>query len=281
MIPSGITSIEEYAFYGCKNLTRLSLSDSLISIGINAFGRCSALNSVLFPEGLVTIESNAFEGCNLDSVAIPARVNYIGKQAFSQNDGLLSIMVSHDNEFYDSRGGCNAIIEKNSNKLVAGTFTSIIPESVTTIGKYAFYFCQKLESIEILSGISSIEEYAFYGCKSLSYINSMIMDVGSLEIHFDSSSNKFTPFRDIPSNCTWRVPSGTSSKYKAQPWWVSTWKIIDPADLNKDGRIDIADAVSILNLMAESTYSEEADINNDNKVDIADFVTILNIMAVQ
>lgn len=50
-------------------------------------------------------------------------------------------------------------------------------------------------------------------------------------------------------------------------------------DLNGDGTVDIADAVSILNLMAESTYVKVADLNNDDKVDIADFVSILNIMA--
>lgn len=50
-------------------------------------------------------------------------------------------------------------------------------------------------------------------------------------------------------------------------------------DINGDTKIDIADAVSILNVMAESAYVPEADINHDDKVDIADFVTVLNIMA--
>ena len=50
-------------------------------------------------------------------------------------------------------------------------------------------------------------------------------------------------------------------------------------DINGDTKIDIADAVSVLNVMAESAYVPEADINHDDKVDIADFVTVLNIMA--
>lgn len=50
-------------------------------------------------------------------------------------------------------------------------------------------------------------------------------------------------------------------------------------DLNGDGKVDIADAVSILNLMAAGTYMKAADLNNDEKVDIADFVSTLNIMA--
>ena len=52
-------------------------------------------------------------------------------------------------------------------------------------------------------------------------------------------------------------------------------------DLNDDGKIDIADAVSVLNLMAEGTYNKTADLNGDGKVDIADFVSVLNIMAEQ
>lgn len=52
-------------------------------------------------------------------------------------------------------------------------------------------------------------------------------------------------------------------------------------DLNGDGKVDIADAVSVLDLMAEGTYSKDADLNGDGKVDIADFVSILDIMAEQ
>ena len=52
-------------------------------------------------------------------------------------------------------------------------------------------------------------------------------------------------------------------------------------DLNGDGKVDIADAVTVLNIMAAGTYVKEADVNNDQKIDIADFVTILNIMAAQ
>ena len=52
-------------------------------------------------------------------------------------------------------------------------------------------------------------------------------------------------------------------------------------DLNGDGKVDIADAVTVLNIMAAGEYNEAADINGDQKVDIADFVSILNIMAAQ
>ena len=50
-------------------------------------------------------------------------------------------------------------------------------------------------------------------------------------------------------------------------------------DLNGDGKVDIADAVTILNFMADGSNDPKADLNGDGKVDIADFVTVLNIMA--
>ena len=52
-------------------------------------------------------------------------------------------------------------------------------------------------------------------------------------------------------------------------------------DLNQDGKVDIADAVTVLNIMAAGTNDTSADLNQDGKVDIADFVTVLNIMAEQ
>jgi hypothetical protein len=52
-------------------------------------------------------------------------------------------------------------------------------------------------------------------------------------------------------------------------------------DLNKDGKVDIADAVTVLNIMAQGQFVADADLNGDGKIDIADFVTVLNIMAAQ
>ena len=60
-------------------------------------------------------------------------------------------------------------------------------------------------------------------------------------------------------------------------------KVLNPdtGDLNGDEKVDIADAVTVLNIMAGGQYNKAADLNGDGKVDIADFVTVLNIMAAQ
>lgn len=75
------------------------------------------------------------------------------------------------NTIYDSRNGCNAIIETGSNKLVIGCSTTIIPESVTSIGSGAFFSCRNLTSINIPESVTSIEALAFRNCSSLTSIS--------------------------------------------------------------------------------------------------------------
>jgi hypothetical protein len=64
-------------------------------------------------------------------------------------------------------------------------------------------------------------------------------------------------------------------------WTIEQGEVGLKGDLNKDGKVDIADAVTVLNIMAAGDYIAEADLNEDGKIDIADFVTVLNIMAAQ
>ena len=84
--------------------------------------------------------------------------------------GLTSIIVKNGNTVYDSRENCNAIIETTTNKLINGCNTTIIPNSVTSIGEYAFCGCRGLTSITIPDSVTSIGEYAFCGCSGLTSI---------------------------------------------------------------------------------------------------------------
>ena len=98
-------------------------------------------------------------------------------------------------------------------------------------------------------------------------------------------TNKYA-FYDLPfATATLHVQEGSIGAYRTTKPWSNFGNIVALAgiigDLNHDGKVDIADAVTVLNIMAESNYSEAADVNEDDKVDIADFVTILNIMAGQ
>ena len=91
-------------------------------------------------------------------------VTSIGYDAFEGCSGLTSIVVQEGNTKYDSRNGCNAIIETSTNTLIAGCRNTVIPESVTSIGKNAFYGCSGLTSVTIPNSVTSIGKSAFSDC---------------------------------------------------------------------------------------------------------------------
>lgn len=191
-IPNSVSSIGEKAFMDCGSLTSVTLPNSLTNIEYGIFARCSSLSSVTIPNSVTTIGGAAFYGCSLNSVTIPNSVTTIGgdsfygcslssisipksvtsieRNAFSHCSNLSSIIVEADNEIYDSRDNCNAIIESETNTLIIGCNNTIIPISVTKIGSSAFNGCSGLTSLEIPNSVTEIEGCAFEGCSGLSYI---------------------------------------------------------------------------------------------------------------
>ena len=141
------------------------------SIGDYAFSDCSGLTSVTIPNSVTSIGDNAFYGCSgLTSVTIPNSVTSIGWFAFRYCSGLTSIVVEDGNTVYDSRNNCNAIIETASNMLLCGCKTTIIPNSVTSIGHGAFEGCSGLTSVTIPNSVTSIGNSAFSGCSGLTSV---------------------------------------------------------------------------------------------------------------
>ena len=161
-------NINDGAFSNCTELNRIELPDTLTKIDNYTFYGCTSLTRITIPNSVTSIGNYAFAGCtSLTSITIPSSVTSIGNGAFSDCTGLTSITVEEGNTVYDSRNDCNAIIEKSSNKLIAGCKTTIIPNSVTSIGEDAFGGCTGLTSITIPSSVTSIEWGAFNGCTSL------------------------------------------------------------------------------------------------------------------
>ena len=171
VIPSSVTSIGDYAFDGCYNLTSVTIPEGVTSIGNYAFYDCYNLTSVAIPEGVTSIGNRAFNFSGLTSVIIPSSVTSIGMSAFAQCMDLTSITVASGNTVYDSRDNCNAIIETVSNTLIQGCKNTVIPSSVTSIGDYAFFNLWYLTSVTIPEGVTSIGMSAFEACYNLTSVN--------------------------------------------------------------------------------------------------------------
>ena len=173
-----------------KICDRLIIPDSLLvngenwsvsMINVNAFKGIKDLQYVKLPNTLRTILSGAFEDCeNLDSIYIPASVNRIVDYSFD-NSNLISINVSPQNPYYDSRDNSHAIIDSKTNELLAGSASSTIPASVTKLREKAFSNRKRLKQITIPKNIRSIGRYCFHDCYNLSSI--------TFEDNIDSESN--------------------------------------------------------------------------------------------
>ena len=104
MIEDGVTSIGNYAFYFCENLTSLTLPDSVTSIGDSAFDTCRGLTNITIPEGVTNIGDCAFYDCsNLTSITIPDSVTSIGNGVLEACSSLKTISIS-----------CKSTLKKNN-----------------------------------------------------------------------------------------------------------------------------------------------------------------------
>lgn len=170
VIPVDVLTIGEGAF-SCTGLTSIEIPSSVKSIEDSAFIACSSLTHLEIPYGVESIGMNAFTGCkSLESVELPSSLVSIKPTSFSNCDCLISIKIDSDNPKYDSRDSCNAVIETAKDTLIIGCKNSVIPKSVTSIGKKAFDACLGLTSIHIPSNVKKIEIGAFSQCLCLKTI---------------------------------------------------------------------------------------------------------------
>ena len=213
-IPDSVTSIGGSAFYGCTSLTSVTIPDSVTSIGGSAFYNCKSLTSVTIPGSVTSIGWSAFYGCaSLTSVTIPDSVTSIGNCAFASCTSLTGIWVAEGNSHY-ANDASGVLFNKDKTTLVQcpGAFAAYtIPNSVTSIGEYAFSHCTSLTSVTIPNSVTSIGEHAFSYCTSLTSvtISDSVTSIGEYAF-YDCTS--LTDVYYAGSEAQWKAISISSNR---------------------------------------------------------------------
>lgn len=154
---------------------------------------------------IIGIEYSGFSHIeDLISIEIPKNITTIDGGAIYRCNNLRSIVVAKDNPIYDSRKGCNAIIETATNRLVCGCSATIIPQDVTCIGSRAFSG-SNIENIVLPSNIQTIEDNAFNSCDSLVSVtlSDSLQTIGENAFKWCVKLSKVV----IPTN-VWRIGDG-------------------------------------------------------------------------
>ena len=290
VIPEGTTRIPNYMFMDCSNLTYVEIPNTVKSIESAAFEGCSSIHHLDIPNSVWSIGWDTFVNMtSLESFYVPSSVTYINEGCFSGCSALTSLTVASDNQYYDSRDNCNAIIETATNKLMASSQNTVIPSTVTAIGysafsgnvmtsidvpnnvtsieRYAFGHCPNLTQATLPDSITTIEEATFYQCEMLQSITipALVTSIGDNGFRLCYALNQVVSMPIVPPSLTQYtfaesygatlfVPNESVEAYRAHEFWGKFSHIVPfigggPGDVDGDGSIGINDVTSIIDMV--------------------------------
>ncbi len=251
-IGENVTDISTTLFYTyCADLTSITVSDSnanyMSEDGV-LFDKeqttlisypCGKAGSYTIPDGVTTIDAYAFNSCTgLTDITISDSVTSIGDYVFQGCTKLTGITVSDGNEYYMSEDG--VLFDKNQETLIycltgkSGSYA--IPDGVTSIVAYAFYYCKGLTDITIPDRVTSIGNWAFESCTKLT----------SITFEGDAPDFGYRIFANVTATAYYPAGNDTWTEDVVQDYGGAiTWVSYDPcADGHTEGETVIENEIA-------------------------------------
>ena len=257
-VPSSLTSIGQYAVSNTPWYN--NQPDGVVYLGKLVYGLKGMEGAdVALLDGTLGHSASAFYNCNISSLSIPSSMIYIDpimyhyyeyKTFYGAFGSIGSIVVDAANPLYDSRDGCNAIIETASNTVVVGSQNMNLPESVTAIGPFVygtqtsvvipssvtvvdnFAFCSQLETLKW--GIDDDSGYIFFAhptpLSSIKMVGSVPPALSITNPALDKTyKEEYKAVLAGPDKvaCTLYVPQGSKEAYQNAPGWKDFNNIVE------------------------------------------------------
>ena len=251
-IPNTVTSIADYAFYQCSNLTRINFPSNLISIGAlsfhgcrlvedlslpstvstigwGAFGDCTSIKKMIIPDNVDIIKQETFYGCSsLEEIDLPEKLSKCSFSSFGGCSALREIKISGSNKHFYIENNIVYNMVKDSllfypSALMHESF--ITPSNIKVLGEYSLCSCTNLKKITITNNIEKLS----FKClpSSLESIYVQKITPPSADEWFLEDSKSWNYYKQDHTDwtksknqlLTLYVPTGTTESYSTSTGW--------------------------------------------------------------